>query len=478
MLCKKQTKTKLSFNLNEKENKMHFVTDAKICFVLTIIVCVSLACVSTAKADICDEVPTGLVGWWSGDGTADDSCGGNHGTLMNGATFAAGKVGLAFSLDGENDYVAIPYSPSFNLESLTLQAWVKYTRDDRAERIISRPEGGNSEDGYSYFLLENGYGKLGGGVHGEGTDYTVSVSTGIYTFNDDEWHLATFVHDVVKDEITIYVDGYFSRTYPDSSPGGMEHNLNGINIGSYDGTKWFFQGLIDEVAIWNRALTATEIQDMFDEYNVEPEPDIDVSPSTYDFGDVELGTNSSLLLTIFNMGNSNLTVDSMYFTTGSSTDFTIPSLPTFPLTVAPGVIGVDIEVVFAPLSVGWLNAVLEIVSDDADEPVVQVYFEGVGEALPSQQIEDIIQFIRESQANGTLVGLGSQPDKKIDVLVNMLEAVGDLITAGDIEKACQQLSIIMRKCDGQSPPPDFVAGTARPILVTMIQDLMEDLGCE
>ena len=61
----------------------------------------------------------------------------------------------------------------------------------------------------------------------------------------------------------------------------------------------------------------------------------------------------------------------------------------------------------------------------------------------------------------------------------MIGSAGDL---EDLDKACQQLSIVLRKCDGLSPPPDFVEdaeGTegATAELAEMIEDLMEDLGC-
>ena len=174
-----------------------------------------------------------------------------------------------------------------------------------------------------------------------------------------------------------------------------------------------------------------------------------------------------------------MTVNSLVFTTGSSTEFAIPSLPTLPLVIVPED-SVDIEVVFTPSDELCYLADLEIASDDADEPVVTVRLDGCGVITPVpplQQIVDIITFIRQSQTSGILVGLGNQPDKKIDALVNMIETVGDLINAGDLEKACQQLSIILLKCDGQSTPPDFVDGTAREELVTRIEDLMEDLGC-
>lgn len=63
----------------------------------------------------CVAPPSGLVGWWPGDGNATDIVGRNDGSLRNGATFAIGQVGQAFSLDGVNDYVAVPASGNLNL---------------------------------------------------------------------------------------------------------------------------------------------------------------------------------------------------------------------------------------------------------------------------------------------------------------------------------------------------------------------------
>jgi hypothetical protein len=52
--------------------------------------------------------PSGLVAWWTGDGNAADYAGSNDGILEGGATFAPGKVGQAFSLDGIDDWIRVP----------------------------------------------------------------------------------------------------------------------------------------------------------------------------------------------------------------------------------------------------------------------------------------------------------------------------------------------------------------------------------
>ena len=75
---------------------------------------------------VCASVPSGLVSQWKAEGNASDFIGNNNGTLVNGAGFAAGKVGQAFSFDGGTDYVDIPGLNTLNFPaSFTIGAWVK-----------------------------------------------------------------------------------------------------------------------------------------------------------------------------------------------------------------------------------------------------------------------------------------------------------------------------------------------------------------
>src|SRR6266550_1970074 len=76
----------------------------------------------TASAQTCAPPPPGLVSFWPGDDTANDFQGTNHGTLENGATFATGQVGRAFTFDGVDDSVLFP---SINIgSSFTVELWI------------------------------------------------------------------------------------------------------------------------------------------------------------------------------------------------------------------------------------------------------------------------------------------------------------------------------------------------------------------
>ena len=104
---------------------------------------------------------------------------------------------------------------------------------------------------------------------------------------------------------------------------------------------------------------------------------------------------------------------------------------------------------------------------------------GTAEPTPAEQIQEILDFVYESVAAGTLVGVGSgKPAKnKLNAFINMLEEARNLIGAELFAEACLQLQDAYKKCDGQSHPDDTVTGSAAPEVAEKIETLMESLSC-
>src|SRR5207247_4654168 len=74
----------------------------------------------------CVPAPAGLVSWWPAEDSAEDAAGANAGQLLFGASFAAGRVGRAFSFDGVRSRVSVPDSEAFKLtDSLTCEGWIQ-----------------------------------------------------------------------------------------------------------------------------------------------------------------------------------------------------------------------------------------------------------------------------------------------------------------------------------------------------------------
>jgi hypothetical protein len=112
--------------------------------------------------------------------------------------------------------------------------------------------------------------------------------------------------------------------------------------------------------------------------NALANPDIlEVSPTSHDFEDVEVGTTVTKFVSLRNVNGRAITVESIEFLPGSSGDFSIMYAPPIPFDLAIGE-AVEVEVAFTPSAEGYVSAVLEITSTDSTNPTQQVFLGGAG----------------------------------------------------------------------------------------------------
>ena len=199
----------------------------------------------------CVQPPTDLVSWWNGEGSANDLIGSLHGTLQNGTTFASGRVGQAFSFDGTDDYVTVPDSTSMDLTTaFTIGAWIRVSNfTNQHATIIAKGD-------YTWRLQRSFSGNtllFGTGDWSAGPWNDLSGNTNV---NDGLWHYAAAVFDGATKYL--YVDGQLdvSIAWPHSIPIRSDAVWIGANS-NIPGRLW--NGLIDEVEIYNRALSLNEI---------------------------------------------------------------------------------------------------------------------------------------------------------------------------------------------------------------------------
>ncbi|HEU0301545.1 MAG TPA: LamG domain-containing protein [Longimicrobium sp.] len=221
---------------------------------------------TTAAA--CIAPPSGLVSWWAGDGNAHDLQDGNDGFRQNGAGFAPGMVGSAFSLDGSDDYVLVPHSANLQLTAFTLAAWINPFAATRIQQpIIAKSQAGGNW--VSYMLrLQNG-GRLSLIVENHAQNRTAHWQT-VSTLPSNQWHHVTGTWQNVRGDHTdakIYVDGVeqvlemtHNRGYNSTFVPG--YTTQPLLIGRDEFPTGHFAGLIDEVDVYDRVLTAAEIQAM------------------------------------------------------------------------------------------------------------------------------------------------------------------------------------------------------------------------
>lgn len=198
----------------------------------------------------CVAPPEGLVAWWPGDGDAADVRGGINGTLVNGATFAAGKVGQGFSLNGANAYVEFGrVSPGTRW---SLEAWVKLSSVGSGRRVVV----GCHADCRDWSLLSN-EGQWGVNI-GRGSCVAI-VGSGVFAVPGVWYHL---VGTCDGTNATIYVNGEPRNTEPVSL--NFVGSSSSLRIGSSVCCGEYLAGCVDEVALYNRPLTDAEVFALYD----------------------------------------------------------------------------------------------------------------------------------------------------------------------------------------------------------------------
>ena len=203
----------------------------------------------------------GLMAYYPLDGNANDAAGTANGTVRAGL-FAAGKFGQALSLSGAG-YVDCgnPSQLDFGTGSWTVSAWVN--APSSTDQMVVFCKGGDNTGGIRYMLSV-----------GEVRDYVVTLtvdndvtkveSTGSVVADDDQWHHIVGVRD--GNSLRVYVDGLQDGAGATLADG---YDLSGTSqANAYIGANWhlpnkavqkYFIGLIDDVRVYNRALSEAEI---------------------------------------------------------------------------------------------------------------------------------------------------------------------------------------------------------------------------
>src|ERR1039458_4050789 len=214
----------------------------------------------------CVAPPSGIVSWWPGDGTTADVTGTNNGILKDGATFAAGKVGQAFSLDGVSNWVDIPSSDLLNPTGpFSVECWIKASPQQNFQQvlIVDKSHGFIDGTGWGLQTVQSGNACFFYGVGGTASTNDFPIVVTANSVLDDQWH--HLAGTWTGTQLQIYEDGVLqgtlNQTYIPSN------NSRDAEIGrSWGGGTpiRFFHGLIDEVTYYNRSLSSNEVTAIFD----------------------------------------------------------------------------------------------------------------------------------------------------------------------------------------------------------------------
>ena len=201
------------------------------------------------------------IGWWKFDGNASDSSGNNlNGNLVNGPTYTTGKNNSALHFDGINDSVDIADSAVLHLSSaFSVSAWVNpdVASTNFRSILLKDPSYGLYASGSSNTYLTGGTCASGvplGEIYNT-SDKVVCASPALPV---NTWtHLATTYDGVT---FKLYRNG--SLVASTAYTGGIPISTGILQIGATQFGE-YFQGLIDEVQLYNRAISATEVQTLY-----------------------------------------------------------------------------------------------------------------------------------------------------------------------------------------------------------------------
>ena len=243
------------------------------------------------------DITTGLVASYDFNGNANDlSSNGNNGTI-NGATLTTDRFGnanSAYLFNGSSSYIDVMNSSSLNFSnniSFSISSWIKLSgSNSNYSGIVSKMD--NSGNGYQFIVGNNSvlnklateFGQGGTGVSLEGNQ----------NLNDGNWHNVIFIADRIANTISFYVDNNLDiqTTSANVSLANIDNTFN-LKIGVDRTLAYYFNGKMDDIKIYNKALTTCEIDSLY----IMPNPCTGVSASVTASGATTFCQGESVILT-------------------------------------------------------------------------------------------------------------------------------------------------------------------------------------
>ncbi|HKQ36514.1 MAG TPA: LamG-like jellyroll fold domain-containing protein [Verrucomicrobiae bacterium] len=217
----------------------------------------------------CSPPPADLVAWWPFDGSAQDVAGNNNGTLVGNPAFKTGEVGQALHFDYLDDAMRVPANPALDVgqsSGFTIEGWIK-SDDLTVQHPIVEWNNDAGSIGTHFWTSQMGFDGQISSLFANIID-TTGVGHGIRTpsglLTTDRFYHVALTYDKASGVATIYIDG--SRVAQENlgtfTPQTSSHFYVGLrSSGTATGNR--FAGDIDELSLYNRALSGAELHAIF-----------------------------------------------------------------------------------------------------------------------------------------------------------------------------------------------------------------------
>jgi hypothetical protein len=239
---------------------------------LLTILALSAIAVST-MAQVPNYVPsTGLVGWWPFNGNANDESGSGNNGAITGATLTQDRDGnsnAAYAFDGVNDLIDCGNITTMNgLSEMTVSVWFYSLGNVFYSRILGKEQEQDDQHGFTlqYSTNTGNYLRVNmrNNVNAQGDNSTIAI-------NNNEWYHIVMVFNgngaTDADRLKLYVNNtIISLSYSNTIPSTTSNNSYPLWIGNQYGNPALspWHGNIDDIGIWNVALTEEEVTDLYE----------------------------------------------------------------------------------------------------------------------------------------------------------------------------------------------------------------------
>ena len=215
-----------------------------------------------------------LVGWWkldqsSGNTVYDSSSKNNSGEVHTSMSLSGngtlGKINRALTFDGSDDIVTIPDSDSFDFgtSSISITAWVKFESGAFGRYTVIAGRGN-----FDIFELNKSSGdKLRMEMRYDDNSTIRAQESSASLTVADQWYHVAGIFNPSDGSFTFYVDGSSQGvSFLDAQTGGTLKDSNEeVYIGARNGSSLYMEGLIDDVRIYNKALTSSEVEALYNQ---------------------------------------------------------------------------------------------------------------------------------------------------------------------------------------------------------------------
>ena len=205
---------------------------------------------------------SGMIAWWRGEGAADDAIGTHDGYVPSAINYPSGKVGQAFDFPGLGQRIIVTDSPDFVLtNALSIEGWI-YPRQSSSGVVSMR---GDARAGYDAWALDMAHtpGNLSFFIQNESNDF-VEIEAPVQT---GQWQHFAATFDTTNG-LRLFINGTLAaQTNTLLRPIGIldptQQPAIGIGNSGIDNDDFSFNGLLDEIALYSRALSPGEIQSIY-----------------------------------------------------------------------------------------------------------------------------------------------------------------------------------------------------------------------